>query len=82
MLNYNEFSFRPGYGDFGTIYESLKQTEDQKYMFQLARWFEDFGTRYWNGECYQIESDKALYPVYQQISEDEFVIVDWYIASV
>ena len=43
----------------------------------LGEWFEQFGSRYWNGECYDIDGNRALFPVYREVSEDEYEIIGW-----
>lgn len=38
----------------------------------LGYWFSRFGSDYWNGEYYDCDNGIRLYPVCQQIGEDEF----------
>lgn len=42
----------------------------------LWYWFEMYGDRYWNGECYDLGDGKSLYPVYRVIDEDTYELVD------
>lgn len=43
-------------------------TEDD--VDRLGDWFESFGQHFWNGECYDIDGDHGLFPVYEQNGED------------
>lgn len=49
-------------------YEELKNkalsTEaTQEDINALGEWFEQYGYRYWNGECFVIDEDYDLYPI-------------------
>lgn len=37
----------------------------------LGEWFERFGSPFWNGECYKIDSTHDLYPIMEPDDEDE-----------
>lgn len=37
----------------------------------LFYWFERFGGKYWNGECYVLEDGQGLYPIYKGIGEPD-----------
>ena len=62
-------------------YEELKEkavkfdstTEDR---LQLFAWFERYGGRYWNGEGYSLDEGFCLYPVYKEIANDCWEVVD------
>ena len=43
----------------------------------LGEWFEQFGSSYWNGECFKIDSTRALFPIYREVAEDEYEITGW-----
>ena len=59
-------------------YEELKSTalseKTPEAIAALAKWFEMFGSRFWNGESYEIDSGNALYPVYIETAPDEYEI--------
>jgi hypothetical protein len=40
----------------------------------LGEWFELYGDRYWNGEYFRVEGGHRLYPIYEEVEEDEFEI--------
>ena len=35
-------------------------------LISLWIWFERYGYQYWNGECYEIDSNHYLYPIYEE----------------
>ena len=43
----------------------------------LAEWFEQYGDIYWNGECFEIDRNTSLVPVYEEIAPDEWERVGW-----
>lgn len=44
----------------------------------LARWFDIYGMRYWNGESYGMDDGLRLYPIYGDEDEDgDFPIIDY-----
>lgn len=43
----------------------------------LGAWFEEHGNCYWNGESFEIDSTNRLYPVYQEVEEDEFELTGY-----
>lgn len=55
----------------------------QEEIDALGEWFERFGRRYWNGECYEVSEKEGLYlyPMHKQVGEDEFEIVGWSFSS-
>ena len=38
---------------------------------------EQYGGNYWNGECWEIDSNNSLYPIYREVSEGEFEVVGY-----
>lgn len=43
----------------------------------LADWFIQYGNDFWTGECFIVNSNHALYPIYREVGEDEFKIEGW-----
>lgn len=43
----------------------------------LGDWFEEHGNCYWNGEYFEMDSANRLYPIYQEVEEDEFELVGY-----
>lgn len=47
---------------------SADATEDD--INALGEWFEQYGGRFWNGECYDIDRTHCLYPIYKEILDE------------
>ena len=45
--------------------KALRSNATQKDIEALAEWFEHWGSGFWNGECYFINENHLLYPVYE-----------------
>lgn len=43
----------------------------------LAEWFNQYGNDFWTGECFTIDSNHFLYPIYREVGEDEFEVDGW-----
>lgn len=49
----------------------------KKDLENLWNWFETYGNRYWNGECYDAD-DFLLYPVYEHDAEnDQYEVIGY-----
>lgn len=57
--------------------KALSTTATQEDVNALGKWFEHYGNDYWNGEYWEIDSNNSLYPIYREVSEDEFEIVGY-----
>ena len=44
---------------------------------ELGEWFERYGGGSWNGEYYDADDGKRLFPVYQKIDVDEFELTGY-----
>lgn len=51
----------------------LSGTAEQIDIDTLGGWFEQYGSLYWNGESYEINSEFRLWPVYSEPDEYEDV---------
>ena len=40
----------------------------------LGSWFADFGTQYWNGECYEAGAYN-VFPIFEEVEEDQYEVV-------
>lgn len=56
--------------------KATKRNATREDRLDLWYWFEMYGDRYWNGECYDIGEGRAIYPVYRVIDEETFELVD------
>ena len=49
-------------------YEDLVKAYDENHSKEnldaLVEWFERYGSEYWSGEYYEIDSSRRLYPIY------------------
>ena len=65
--------------DYRYLYsEIVKNALDNPTSFNLSRlayWFEDYGSQFWNGECWEIDKEHSLYPVYEEIAPDEYKLI-------
>lgn len=68
-------------------YEELKKEaltkDDKESRMNLYKWFDRYGSNYWNGEVYEIDKDHNLKPIYQGVGEpdedgdyEEYEVVD------
>lgn len=56
---------------------ALRFDATQEDINALAEWFERYGDRYWNGERYEIDATRSLYPIYEETAPDEWEIVGY-----
>lgn len=61
-------------------YKNLKTAYDtnpsQENVNALGEWFQQYGDSYWNGEYYDADNTR-IYPIYKEISDDQFDIVGY-----
>ena len=43
----------------------------------LGEWFQVHGQRYWNGEYFDADGGVRVYPVYQEIAQDEYELTGY-----
>ena len=57
---------------------SINSTKEDR--IKLYNWFENYGYDFWNGECFEIDKSRNLYPVYEILTdedgEEEYILVD------
>lgn len=56
--------------------KATKRNATRDDRLDLLAWFETYGDRYWNGEYYELEDGKKLYPVYRVIDDETFELID------
>lgn len=66
-----------GYYDYQELENNAMNRGTQEDLNALGEWFERFGSKFWNGESYKINSSYNLYPIYQEIDEDNFEIIGY-----
>ena len=47
--------------------------EDRLALFE---WMERYDMRSWNGECFDIDDGKSLYPIYSEEEDDQAELID------
>lgn len=57
------------YYDYQEIVDEIFKYRDDRFIPDLAEWFEKYGADFWNGEYYIIDEHRRLYPIYGD--EDE-----------
>lgn len=57
--------------------KALAYNASQEDINALGEWFNDYGCKFWNGECFDIDGNHALYPVYKEVDEDDFELVGY-----
>ena len=50
---------------------------DAQAINDLGKWFEDYGTDYWNGEYFDCDEGYRLFPIYEERGEDEYETVGY-----
>lgn len=61
---------------YSELLEAVKANETPDNVDALGAWFEQYGDRYWNGEYYDADGLR-LFPVYVEVSEDQFEITGY-----
>ena len=62
---------------FEDLYAAAKApTATKEDRLALYEWFSNYDSRSWNGECFDLEDGYSLYPIWEEIAEDDFVVVD------
>lgn len=61
---------------YSDLLEAVKKNESAENVNALGEWFEQYGAQFWNGEYYDADGLR-LFPVYVEISEDQFEITGY-----
>lgn len=59
------------YYDYENLKKAVQDNPTQANINALGEWFSEFGMDYWNGSYYDADSFR-VFPVYEEIEEDEF----------
>ena len=59
------------YGSYGEL-RAKALNGNQEDINALGEWFEQYDDRYWNGEYYNADDGMRLFPVYEEVAEDEW----------
>ena len=73
-----KYNAKYAYNDYNELLEAVKNNRSEENIKALAEWFERYGRDFWNGEYYDVsEIGDRLYPIYEEIGEDDYEIVGW-----
>jgi len=65
-------SFNDSYYEYDALLEKAMSAEaTQTDIDALGNWFENWGNDFWNGEYFEIDKDHRLYPVYEEIENED-----------
>lgn len=56
--------------DYKELLAKAKETGNFEDLENLASWFFNYGTDFWNGESWELEEGERLFPIYSE-EEDE-----------
>lgn len=65
-----------GYYDYIELREKAING-DQNAVNELGEWFSNYGGMYWNGEYYDADDGYRLYPIYEEVDEDDYELKGW-----
>ena len=73
-MNINRYSYKE-------LLTAVDKNPSKENINNLVEWFNRYGNDYWTGECWKIDKNRALYPVYDwenfdenEINLDEYLI--------
>lgn len=70
-----------GVYDYAELVAALDREESARNLCALGEWFQHYGGRYWDGECWTIDekSDRHLYPISRPVTgcEDQYETVGY-----
>lgn len=61
---------------YSELLEAVKANATPDNVDALGEWFEQYGDQFWNGEYYDADGLR-LFPVYAEVSEDQFEITGY-----
>lgn len=68
----------PGYYDYDELAErALSADATQSDIDALGKWFECYGSSYWNGEYYEISDSRRLFPIYVEDEDEQYTITGY-----
>ena len=67
MMNYSVY-------EYNALLVAVEENETPEALEALGEWFRRYGDMYWNGECWDIDGNRGLYPIYKLVDEER---EDW-----
>lgn len=81
MVTYNDF-YNSDLYDYNELKEkALAFNATQEDINALGEWFSRHGMSYWNGECFYVDADHDLYPIYKEVGYDEYELIGYTFSS-
>lgn len=67
------------YYSYMELRKKAMETRKDEDIAELAAWLQQYGSRYWNGEIYDIDNGFRLRPIYKLADAEleEYDIVGW-----
>lgn len=58
---------------------ATKHGATQEDINALGEWFEQYGMRYWNGSCWEVDGKNDIYlaQIMKEVAEDEFEVIGY-----
>ena len=63
MMNYSVY-------EYNALLVAVEENETPEALEALGEWFQRYGDMYWNGECWDIDGSRGLYPIYKIADEE------------
>lgn len=58
------------YYNYRDLLAAVDENETPETLSALGEWFSQYGDEYWNGECWDIDGNRRLYPIYAPLDEE------------
>lgn len=58
------------YYDYKDLLAAVEENGTPESLAALGEWFQRYGDVYWNGECWDIDGIRGLYPIYKLVDEE------------
>lgn len=65
MIKHNRYNFN----ELVEQANNFNSTTEER--MQLWYWFSRYGSMFWNGECYKIDKETDLYPIYEETVDED-----------
>ena len=63
MMNYSVY-------EYNALLVAVEENKTPEALEALGEWFQRYGEAYWNGECWDIDGNRGLYPIYKLVDEE------------
>ena len=56
--------------EYKDLLAAVNENETPESLAALGEWFQLYGNMYWNGERWDIDGNRGLYPIYKLVDEE------------